>query len=478
MGLALGAFPFYRVCESRLFSAMRAISLAAAVTALRFAQRNAILHKVADFEASTVAYQKSRSDLVDAIVADFEASSVAYQKSQPDSDAGSLSAELESAELALSPQQSGHEFNEDKFLDEVYHEAQDDKRAEAASKAALYNTSESRFFDKIDAALRENEAYQKAEAAAFNESDNGFFSRVEATHSLFSHAREEETKAHTSHKTHVIARIRAHSRARAHAQTVDVPDYPAQQDLCDPGITVCLPCDGTDISDTSLIPRVLQSIAEQSCLPSRVILAVSGVNDQQAAELLEGLPDYNESFPVQTLATEKRQNAGLNRNRCARAADTEVVSFFDVDDIMHPRRLEMLSFAFGNYHPKAVVHAYEETPKYMCNTRAPPFKSLKFGNTFQIFDGIGIYDLSMTPDADRKNSLRTPNAQGLNHAGHISVLRSVFSEVQQSNLARGQDAKFARDILRHFGRKEDTMACLNVPLTLYCHQGQIRWHML
>jgi hypothetical protein len=431
---------------------MRAVFLTAAVavTALRFSQRNAILKKVDDFEASTIASQKSRSDLADAIVTDFEASTVAYQKSQPD---GNLSAELESAERALTPRQSDHEFNENKFLDEVDREARADENAEATATATLQNESK-------------------------------FVSKVEAAHNLFLHAREEadgqreeadEPQTVVHKKPHVLKRIRAHTRARAHALRVDLPEVPAQQGVCDPGITVCLPCDGTDIADTSLIPRVLQSISEQTCLPSKVILAVSGISSEGSAELMGSLPDYTELFPLEINATEERQHAGLNRNRCARAADTEVVSFFDVDDFMHPRRLELLSFAFGNFHPKAVVHAYEETPKYQCEGRVQQFKSRKFGSAFNVFDGVGIYDLSMTPDADAKNSLRTPNNHGLNHAGHISVLRSVFSEVQQSDLSRGQDAKFARDILRHFGRHEDTFACLDVPLTLYCHQASIRW---
>jgi glycosyltransferase involved in cell wall biosynthesis len=225
-----------------------------------------------------------------------------------------------------------------------------------------------------------------------------------------------------------------------------------------------------------MIPRVLESIAAQTCLPGKVILAVSGISEQQSADLLAGLPDYKKRFPVQVLAKAERMNAGPNRNRCALAADTEVVSFFDVDDIMHPRRLELVSFAFGAYHPKAVVHAYEESPKTKCDERAPSFGSGDLGKSFQIFDGIGIYDKSMTQDAERYNFLRTPISRGLdettNHAGHISVLRSVFSEVQQTDMARGQDSRFARDILKHFGRHDDTMECLNVPLSLYCHQWQ------
>jgi hypothetical protein len=272
----------------------------------------------------------------------------------------------------------------------------------------------------------------------------------------------------SSDKLHVGA------HARGHAFTVDLPKLAAQQELCSPRITVCLPCDGADEADTRVIPRVLDSIAEQTCLPGKVILAASGISEQQSAELLAGLMAYKERFPLQILAKKERLHAGLNRNRCALAADTEVVSFFDVDDIMHPRRLEFLSFAFGNYHPKAVVHAYEESPKSMCDKRAPAFRSRDLGTSLQIFDGIGIYDKSMSQDAERNNFLVTPNSRGVNHAGHISVLRSLFSEVQQTDMARGQDSRFARDILKHWGRHEDTMECLNAPLSLYCHQWKVQ----
>ena len=57
--------------------------------------------------------------------------------------------------------------------------------------------------------------------------------------------------------------------------------------------------------------------------------------------------------------------------------------------------------------------------------------------------------------------------------GHISVLRSVFSDLQQQNFPRGQDSIFARDILAFYGRKADTMLCLTVPLSLFCDGGPV-----
>ena len=87
---------------------------------------------------------------------------------------------------------------------------------------------------------------------------------------------------------------------------------------------MCLPCDGADEADTRFLPRVLKSIAEQTCLPGKVILAVSGISEKQSAELLAGLPDYKERFPLQVLAKSEKLSAGPNRNRCALAADTEV----------------------------------------------------------------------------------------------------------------------------------------------------------
>jgi hypothetical protein len=416
---------------------MRAVFLTVvvAVTALRFSERSAIRQKVADFEASTVAYQKSRSALADSIVADFEASTIAYQKSQESWSWGNFSdhsSELAYAELALTPPRHT-DPDEETYLNEVDQEAREDVNGSSTSVSSA------------DGAL--------------SPVAKSLLSKVRSNHS----------------KTHVLARIRAHRRAHTHSLVVDLPGPPAQQTACDPGITVCLPCDGTEVKDSILIPRILQSIAGQSCLPEKVILAISGISPDDSAELREELPDYKDLFAFEINDTAESHHAGVNRNRCVAAADTEVVSFFDVDDIMHPRRLELLSIAFGNYHPKAVVHAYEESPKLVCESAVKNFTSMQFGDTFQIFDGLGIYDLSLTPDAEAKNSLRTPNNHGLNHAGHISVLRSVFSEVQQTDLPRGQDAKFARDILKHFGRHEDTMVCLDVPLTLYCHEATIRW---
>jgi hypothetical protein len=52
------------------------------------------------------------------------------------------------------------------------------------------------------------------------------------------------------------------------------------------------------------------------------------------------------SFPIQIIATPARQTAGKNRNVAKAALDTDIVSFMDIDDIAHPRRVEYIRRAF------------------------------------------------------------------------------------------------------------------------------------
>merc|ERR1719375_1256793 len=96
-----------------------------------------------------------------------------------------------------------------------------------------------------------------------------FLSRSDAAHHFLVQSRAEPSSAHSaSHDLHVVEHARANA-SRTHALMVDLPKVPAQRKLCNPGITVCLPCDGADEADTRFLPRVLKSIADKLACPAR-----------------------------------------------------------------------------------------------------------------------------------------------------------------------------------------------------------------
>ena len=157
--------------------------------------------------------------------------------------------------------------------------------------------------------------------------------------------------------------------------------------------------------DLDKIPNMLKSISEQTRQPDLVILRISSV---------EVAPIYETPFPLTVLTIPTKQSAAQNRNGGALTVpdDFDVVSFFDSDDWMHPRRLEYLERAFQE-PVDAVVH-----------------------NTFLLREG----DFTVWPVADyvfntnccflkedgSRCFISINGEQKTGCAGHISVRRSVL----------------------------------------------------
>jgi glycosyltransferase involved in cell wall biosynthesis len=91
--------------------------------------------------------------------------------------------------------------------------------------------------------------------------------------------------------------------------------------------------------DLDKIPNMLKSISEQTRHPDLVILRISSV---------QTTPVYETPFPLKVLSVSNGQSAAQNRNAGAVAVpkDYDIISFFDSDDWMHPRRIEFLERAF------------------------------------------------------------------------------------------------------------------------------------
>jgi glycosyltransferase involved in cell wall biosynthesis len=114
-------------------------------------------------------------------------------------------------------------------------------------------------------------------------------------------------------------------------------------------IGVAIPCYKNHIFP---LIRCLDSIAAQTVKPDQVIVSCSSSKP-------EDLPELNYSFPLRVITTEEKKNAAQNRNIAASYLDTEIVSFFDADDEMHPQRLEAIKDAFMSYRPcDIVLHSF------------------------------------------------------------------------------------------------------------------------
>ena len=89
-----------------------------------------------------------------------------------------------------------------------------------------------------------------------------------------------------------------------------------------------------------VLKRTLESVAQQTCPPDLVIVRASSC-DAKCSGILAELRLFPWPFPLTILETDKVQYAGQNRNEGVAAVpdDIDIISFFDSDDLMHPRRI-------------------------------------------------------------------------------------------------------------------------------------------
>jgi len=118
--------------------------------------------------------------------------------------------------------------------------------------------------------------------------------------------------------------------------------------LSDYTIGVCIPCHAPNVK---YMKNCLRSLELQTVKPDFVAISISGVIHKHS------FSGY--SFPVYVTETSDPATAATNRNRAAAliAPLVDILSFFDADDIMHPRRLEMILRAFRQQPIEILLHS-------------------------------------------------------------------------------------------------------------------------
>jgi hypothetical protein len=226
------------------------------------------------------------------------------------------------------------------------------------------------------------------------------------------------------------------------------------------------------------LERLCKNIAEQTRLPDLVVIRASSCDCEAAKMILNNLHKTVRPFSLLVLETAGQQYQAQNRNEGADAVpvDFDIISFFDSDDLMHPRRLEFLERLFEE-GAEAVIHSQQDHLQWESFNAPPPHvwdsvllqkeSAIQAGNQI-VSRSVWLEHFSRAPRGKEITFLRPiPMEEELEeelamHFGHVSVTRKLFQEIRFDNEALGyEDAKFFSDIVAQRHRTASIRAKLS-----------------
>jgi hypothetical protein len=182
-------------------------------------------------------------------------------------------------------------------------------------------------------------------------------------------------------------------------------------------IGVVIPCYKPHIV---FLKRLLDSIEVQTKKPDAVIVCCS-------SSLPTDIPYKNEdyTFPLTIYTTEKHKNTAQNKNFGSKLINTDIISYFDADDIMHPQRIEIIYNAFTlNPHIKLFLHSLRINP---IDFNYPVYEpnNINYQMDPCYVDYWGRVMLKRHIETNKPI-----DAEDVIHNGHLSIKKELFNEQQ------------------------------------------------
>ena len=195
-------------------------------------------------------------------------------------------------------------------------------------------------------------------------------------------------------------------------------------------VGVAIPCYDKHIK---FIPILLDNISKQTIKPTHIVISCSSYYKDYCMNFIYEAMDVTIKF------TSKQLYAAANRNIAASMLNTDIISFFDCDDMMHPCRIQAITEAFTLTNKDVFYHGFSyETSDHRLDT----------------FPHISEFIV------DKYKMLKDPNAVGLmveSHIdrpthGHVSVRKKVLDIVkfrEEPEFCYKEDSVFGADLLAH-----------------------------
>ena len=191
--------------------------------------------------------------------------------------------------------------------------------------------------------------------------------------------------------------------------------------------------------DIHYVERVLNALSHQTAAPYEILIYCSGIKDIQISK---DITINSKIIPIKTIIDNTPQLQTVARNTCAYHSKGDVVSFFDVDDIPHPQKIEIISAYINNYD--FLVHSYKTDNN---NFSKIDLQKIKYYTNLYIDKNPKSTNLKVVPDRPI-------------HHGHISLKKNIFNTLTYDDdfyytkpngqkFCPGEDGRFCQSLINH-----------------------------
>ena len=163
--------------------------------------------------------------------------------------------------------------------------------------------------------------------------------------------------------------------------------------------------------------RVLDQISKSTVLPTEVCVSISDM--EETTHLRE---DFN--FPIKWIRNPNTENGCINRNIAAENLTTDIITFMDCDDLVHPQRNEFILKAFEK-GAETVVHSYVlgERDLHSDLEKNKRFLDNKYNECVILEEHLTTFGAPIGPQNELDKNVHYHNA-------HVSVTKNIFSKLK------------------------------------------------
>lgn len=217
-------------------------------------------------------------------------------------------------------------------------------------------------------------------------------------------------------------------------------------------ISLCITAYDKDIH---LLSNLLLHLTMQTVAPTEILIYCSGVKN---INTVDNIKIQNSIVPIIPIISNTRQLQSKARNVCSDYANTDLLIFFDIDDIPHPQKIEAIKAHILNYD--FLVHSYKKQ------------LDTKYFDLFNVHSIATCDNLYIDPNPNSTN-IESNIKHPISH-GHLAIKKHIFSNItydenfyyynsKGEKFCSGEDGKFCQDLIRN-GYKG---IFLDFPLIIY-----------